>query len=165
MRPDKRLDHFLDQNGDGTGIFDAKIDHSATPVDYFISPPAGRIYAISRLLTCIKDSGSLDADGYGNGASLTNGIIVSSKTPSGELIARHDGGQTIKTNAQWGRLCYDVKEHVWGLGDEILLVRWTFTKAGGPLIYDEGERFCVTINDDHTNLTSHTFLVQGEIIK
>ncbi len=105
----------------------------------------------------------MQAEEYGNlGAALTNGITVRLQDSGGTVLDLTDG-LPVKTNAGWGQLCYDVDLKSWGAGNELLLVRWTFERAGQPLRL-EGEdsgRLEVVLNDDFTGLLAHTFQVQG----
>ena len=53
----------------------------------------------------------------------------------------------------------------WGAGNDQLIARWTFSKAGRPirLVGDNNERLEVVLNDDFTGLVHQYFVVQGYI--
>lgn len=143
--------------------FEAIDDYSSASEDFYVEPAAGEVWNISRLMVYIQDSGSFDSGGYGNngGNPLTNGIQVIHLYDSVEYSLVD--GENIKTNGHWARYCHDAVHYNYGAGDEFLTVRWTFSKAGKPLYLDgdRGDRVIIMVNDNHTNLNSHTFLFQG----
>lgn len=126
--------------------------------------PTNRRVSLERMLVYVEDTGAFDAEKYGNGITLTNGIRVYVRNPADEIITALDGGLAVKTNAQWGRLCYDADVKKWGTGNEILVVRWTFSRAGAPVFLTEGHYLSVELNDTFVNLVDHTFLVQGTFV-
>ena len=163
---DVDLFRFLDTDGDGTGTKEATGNYALAEEEFYIQPPDGESYFISRLIIEIKDAGSIDAGSYGNGITLTNGIQVQKKDGSGVIVDFTDG-EPIITNADWAKFCYDVKTSEFGSGNNYVNVRWTFSKATGGLkggVFLDGsnnERFTVILNDNFSNLTGHTFMVQG----
>ena len=155
----------LDTNGDGTGTTNANGDYSGTQGEFFVLPPAGIVYRIRRLLVCIEDANGFRAEKYGSLAgALTNGIQMEVHDGSTQIID-FLAGATVKTNAAWGAYSFDVELKTWGAGDEILLVRWTFGRAGVPirLVGDSTQRLRVLLNDDLTGLIAHLLTVQGYI--
>jgi len=151
---------YLDTDGDGSGTKNAIGDYSVTPTDFYIQDATANIH-LNRMLVTVEDSGAFDAEHYGNGVTLTNGIKVSvTDAEDNELIDLTDG-LVIHTNADWGRQCYDVDVKTWGTGDEVALVRWTFDRTGHPLIITRNKKLKVTLNDDLTALVGHFFQVQG----
>lgn len=159
----KHLFRHLDTNGDGTGTKNAVGDYSSTPTDFKIQPAANQMFILHRMLVFIKDTTGIDADAYGNGIVLTNGINIKYSHAAGVVVDMVDG-IPITVNGDWGRLCYDVELKAWGAGNEILVVRWTFDKAGEPLVLNgaDGDRFVVSLNDDFSGLLAHYFMVQGQ---
>lgn len=153
---------FLDTTGDGTGTTNAAGDYSGGVTNFLIAPPAGDIYAINRMIVQIRDAGTIDAGSYGNNLTLANGILVQYHDNSG-LVTDLTSGIPIETNADWGRVCYDVQEVSFGSGDNYIGIRWTFGKSGAPLVLkgDEGDELRVVLNDDFSELTGHYFMVQG----
>lgn len=160
-RPRKPLYEYLDSVGDGTGWFDAVSDHSGVSQSLWIVPPAGTIYRVFRILPYLRDTGSLDADGYGNGGALANGIALDFQIrgQAGSVTGRHP----IKTNSEWAQICHDVRALTFGVGDETLTARLSFWKAGVDLELDgnQSDYLRVVLNDDFTFLNEHTFHVQG----
>lgn len=141
---------------------DANKDYSTTPADFTLAPAAGEVYYVSRLITYIEDAGSFDSGGYGNGSALTNGITIKVFRDTTEKIVLTNS-QPIKTNTHWKKFCYDIEVSNFGLGNESLGVRWTFTKGGTyiKLDGDQGDSIKVNLSDDFSPLVSQTFLFQG----
>ncbi len=159
-----RLDRFLDTNGDGSGANLVTGDYSSAEEIFYIQPSAGEAFRVARIIIYIEDTGSFDSGSYGNGLALANGIQVRVQNDGG-TIADMTAGLPVKTNTQWGRMCYDIKTSNFGSGNEAMGVRWTFT-AGGQFVRldgDNNERLEVVVNDDFSSLVDHSFLVQGFI--
>lgn len=154
------LYRYLDTNGDGTGTKNANGDYSGGEEIFYIAPPAGQTYELERMLIYVQDTGTFDAAKYGNGATLTTGIVVRVANDAGTLLDLTDG-EPVKTNTHWGRQCYDVEVKAWGTGDEVMVVRWTFAKSGRPIRLHAGERLEVVLNDALDVLVGHYFQVQG----
>lgn len=161
------MTHFyrkMDTVGDGTGSKSGVVDGSIAPVTLRIQPRRGeRKLEIHRMLIMISDVGSFDSGLYGNNITLTNGIDVGLYDENDRLILDFMDGDNIITNADWGRLCYDTNHSSYGLGDEFLALRWTFTKAGGPLNIHKNQYLGVTLADNFTGLEQHIFTCQGQL--
>ena len=157
---------FADTVGDGSGVYDLNGDYSAGGLGLTIAkvqPSAGEVLRLERVIWFIRDTGSFKASGYGAVAgSLTNGIQVRVQNDGGTLV-NLTSQEKIVTNGGIGTYCYDVDVKTWGSGDEMLLARWTFAKAGYPLrlIGDNNERFELVLNDDFSDLVHHAFHLQG----
>lgn len=157
---------YADTNGDGTGTKNAIGDYSSAADIFYIQPPEGTVYRAHRMLISIEDGAGMQAQEYGNiGAALTNGIQVRVQNDSGTISDLTDG-IPIKTNAHWGRMCYDVDVKSWGSGDELLCVRWTFSKSGAAIVLDgsRNERLEILLNDSFVALISQYFLLQGNVV-
>lgn len=159
----KPLYRYLDTNGDGTGTKNANGDYSSTADEFYLAPSAGEIMRIRRLMISIGDTSGMQAQEYGNlGSALSNGISLSYVSDRLGTIDLMDGVPVL-TNSQWGDLCYDVARKSWGAGNELLLARWTFVKAGEYLRLngDKSDKLSITFNDDFSGLLSHYFFCQG----
>lgn len=159
------ISRYLDTNGDGTGTKQAVGDYSGAAEQFKIVPAAGQVMVINRMLVYVEDGSGIDSSKYGNTEALTNGITLAKENGSGVVDDLTDG-LTIKTLAQWIRVCYDGDPKVFGTGNESFTVRWTFAKASAlRLDGDLGEFFSVTVNDDFSgtgaSLADHTFMAQG----
>lgn len=157
----KRLDkHFL-----LPGITSPNLngDYSGAEVFASLGPPRDEIWDIYRLLVFIEDD-KIAADNYGNLGALGNGVELILKR-NGTQIHSFSEGHKIKSNALWGHLCYDAIQAAWGVGNEFLMVRWTFARAGDPIelrgeYYDE---MGVLLHDNLGGLIAHNFICQGMI--
>ena len=131
---------------------------------FVISPTTAQVFRIERMIVHIRDAGAFAAAEYGSTAALVKGISVRVVTDTGTVHDLTDG-VTVKTNADWGRQCYDTQIFNWGVGDEHLAARWTFSKGGYPLRLDgaAGQRLEVHMQDDMTDLTAHNFYVNGYV--
>jgi hypothetical protein len=161
------LFRYLDSNGDGTGDKNVVGNYSTDASSFYIQPPPNTEYHIERLIVAIRDGAGFRAERYaGLGAALTNGIDIQKRDTGGRILYSFLDGVPIRTNGDWGRLCYDVDLKTWGAGDDFLLVRFTIGKSGGHLHLDgsKNENLAITLNDDFTALNDHFFLVQGYVI-
>jgi hypothetical protein len=154
---------YLDTVGDGSGVKDHAADYGdddAAPV--FIKPPESEVYVLSRVLISIVAAGQVAAAKFGDMSALINGIAIKMERGAVALLDLTDG-LPIKTNSDWGRLCFDVSTQGTGPGDTYILARWTFLKAGKPLYLDGGrdDRLAFYLDDDFSDLTEMTFQVQG----
>lgn len=156
------LYRYLDLNGDGTGAKDVALDHSGAQTPVFIKPAIGEVFVISRMLVAVIAVGQVAAAKYGDLVALTNGIEVQIER-AGSLLHDLTDGEPVKTNADWGKLCYDVVSSGLGPGDTYMLVRWTFSRAGKPLFIDgdRDERLVVYQHDNLSTLGGHFFQIQG----
>ena len=159
------LYQYLDVDGDGTGVFNAVGNYAAAAEDFYIQPPVDTLYVIHRMIIHIHDGAAFSAEKYGALAVLTNGVSVTVKqvSPAVDLVDL-TAREPIVSNAEWGALCFDVDLASYGQGDVYLNVRWTFSKAGQPIVLNDNQRLAVTVNDDLTGLIGHKFMVQGYIV-
>ncbi len=82
---------------------------------------------------------------------------------AGGVVKDLTDGLPIKSNAAWGRVCYDIDISTFGTGDNFVECRWTFAKSGKFLELNgqAGEWLEAYLSDDLSGLVSHTFMVQG----
>lgn len=154
--------HFLDTNGNQTGSIDATGDYSVTPETFFIQPPSDEIYILHRMIGAVHDNGNFASSTYGAGLALTNGVVIKIKRNGVDLIDLTNG-HPIKTNGSFPDYCYDVDISNFTGNDNFLHFRWTFSRAGEPLVLNgsSSDTFEVILNDDFTFLTEHLFTIQG----
>lgn len=159
-RPEEGIYRFLDTNGDGTGTKNANGDYSVTPQEFYFLAP--RPIDIHRMILHIEDTSGMQAQDYGNiTGGLTNGYRIVCKDADENEIADYTDGLVIQTNAQIGRICYDVDLKTWGAGNEALQARFTTAKAGSPVRLRTNMRISITYNDDLTGLIEHYVMLQG----
>ena len=154
--------HYADTVGDGTGAKVATGDHSAGQHFKVSNPLASdNVIAINRMIVRIADTGPLSADKYGGLAALSNGVEVLLLDGSGATFKDLTDGLPIKTNGEWARVCHDVTIDRFGAGKHYVSVRWTFARAGQPVLLKPGWALAVNLQDDFTGLEDHTFQFQG----
>lgn len=165
---------YLSTNGDGTGTTNA-IGNYTTPDVFYIEPPAAQDYLVKRIIVQVSDA-SIKAGDYGALTALTNGVRVQAVLDSTTINL--DGGVAIKTNANWGSICYDVDQKSWAATptEQSLLVRFSFFKfvhdAAAPANMNGGillqghrdDQLKVTLSDNLTGLSIHRFMVQGTVL-
>lgn len=158
------ITHILDTNGDKTGAIEATGNYSVTPEIFYIQPPAGEIWQLTRMLFFVEDGAGFDPDTWGSGTALTNGIILRIQDDSGTIFDFTEQ-DPIKTSGHLGLYMYDTTLLDFGAGNtnEVLNARYTFAKSGATVrvIGDNNERLEVLLNDDFTGLVSQHFMVQG----
>lgn len=154
----------LDTVGDGTGSKDAGVDGSVTPVAFKYVPEHGDKTEIHRMLMHCQVSSVCDAGKYGDVAVLDTGVTVQIRNINDDAIVLDlSNGLPVKCNADWSRVCYDMKPDDFGPGNNFVNVRWTFAKSGAPVFLQDDQYFCVIINDNLAGLVEHVFTIQGKI--
>lgn len=156
-------DDGLDADGTNQKVL---TDGSVTPVPYFAGPEAGKYWHISRLIMYIEGVTSPKVTQYGSTAALTNGMRLfhTSGGATGAELKDFMGGLTAKTNADWSSFCFDVNLSQPGQGNGIVVGRWTFEKAGTPVILDgnKDDKLVLLNQDDlSSSLIDHRFFIQG----
>ena len=155
----------LSSDGAGGGTYNWVGDHTPATASYMC--PADNIATIHRMLITIADVGGIGVLNYGALAELTNGLhLVAYDTDGTTELLHLDGEHPIKTNADWGSFCYDVDFRDEGAGNAgYVNARWTFDKAGRPIVLKAGQSLAILLNDDFTGLDHHHFMIQGYTTK
>ena len=154
---------MLDTVGDGSGTKDAVGNYSGAATSFKLKPPAGLIAEVGRVIIQIRDTVAPNSDKYGNNITLTNGISVKI-TRAGEVIRDLTDGLPIKSNAEWGRMCFDIKETGFASGTAFVQARWTFRRFSEKgLILNSGSDDALEfiLNDSFVGLVDHYFTAQG----
>ena len=156
---------LMDTVGDGSGTTNAIGNYSdigAGLTEFRLKHNTG-VQELRRLLVYIEDSGSLDAALYGNGQILTNGIRIQLRNSSAQVLEEYTAFP-ILSNGDWAGHCHDAVPLSWGTGNQILSIRWTFSKSGQPIYVNgfQGEYLTILLNDDFSGLVKHLFIVQGK---
>ena len=153
---------FGDTAGDGSGDKTAIGDYT-TPQDFAMLHPAGAdtICYCERMIVHIEDGNNFSADKYDLLTTLTNGISILLLDAAGATLQDITDGMPVKTNASWGRHCYDIKPSNFGQGNDYIQVSWTFEKAGAPIRMNPGLSIVARLRDNFTGLIDHTFMFQG----
>lgn len=133
-----------------------------------LGPNSDEVWEIERLMVALIATTALVPAGWGKGAALTNGLTFKIKKTGGDLVKDLTDGVPVTMNGEWGGLCYDVA----GFGgtnpnvDTYLHARWTFGKAGSPIILQGhlGHYLEVGVSDDLSDsgdVTTFTLMIQG----
>lgn len=157
----KRRSQYL-RNESG-GAYEITGNYSVTPATFSAGPAAGEEWLVYRAIILIEDVGSFAADEYGNGSELTNGWHLAIHDGGGEIYDLQDSSE-FTNNANIGSHCYDVKTlGNGGGGDDALLARWSFDRAGAPLhlFGDSGHKLVAVFNDDFSGLTHHSIWIDA----
>ena len=159
------VNRFLRLSGSSAETNNANGVYNATNQtgSFFISPPAGEIWRIHRLLVTVLNTGSAtNIDQYAGIATLANGIKIQVVNGITQDLTNDD---PIKKLIDWATYCYDLdlKNKVNNGNTCYAGVRWTFVNSGQEirLIGDNGDRIEVVCRDDLSALTEHHFLIQG----
>jgi len=161
VAPDaERIDQFLSSVGDGSGTVNANGNYSIASDDFFIAPPAGEKYVITRMIPLLEDNSSFRAEYYTGSGALAVGV---------DLIKSVGGVETsltpikIKTISGFAGYCHDISRIDFGAGNDFITLRWTFALAGATLVLDgaTSDKLIIRLADDLSALVTHRFLVQG----
>ena len=138
-------------------------DYSQGGAVFTIQPPAGEDWSIARVLIGMEARGELDSGGYGDGRALKNGVMMS-YTMNGKQVDLFPF--RVRRNAQYGLICFDVKDLQFGAGidnNSVLPARYSFFRSGQPIILksETGDRIDVHLEDDLRGLVEHRFLFHG----
>jgi len=157
--PKQLINRILDTNGDGTGSTNQAVDGSVTPVTFKLAPAAGEVILVSRIMFYIEDTGNFDADEWGNGITLANGVQINQKTKG----TTSNFGAACKTTGDLAGMMYDINHFAFGIGNEIVCGRLTFTKFGEPMRLDGDfdDELQIVIQDDLTGLVNQRVTAQG----
>jgi len=129
-----------------------------SPFKFYLEAQAGEILRVESLLFHVEDAAVVAAEYGGTGGALTNGISVQMVDSAGVVYQDLTDGDTIKTNSDLGKFCYDTKVVDFGAGNDFFQARWDFAS---PIRLKVGEQLVVTVNDDLSGLVDHTFVAQG----
>jgi len=150
----------LDETGDGSGNDNMNIDGSSAPIIFKIKPGIDESLKIARIIVYVEDSGTFDAEKWGNGITMSNGIEFKLKQNG---IPVNKLGFNIKSSGDMAGICHDLNHQAFGTGNEFVTFRLTFTKAGRyvRLSGAEGDEMQCIINDDLSGLVKMHIIAQG----
>ena len=167
IMPENRIDQYL-RDGNGAGSIHAIGNYLAVPDTFEWRPETHRMAHITRMIVLIEDDDNFGATSYGGiVGGLTNGIHINVRNSldGDAIVADLDDQEPVYTNTDWAGLCHDMTAFVFGTGqnNQVATVRWTFEKAGGPLMLHgaKGHYLTVELSDDLSTLVDHRFLIQG----
>lgn len=123
----------------------------------------GEIHLIHELICCLKDTGTMDTDAYGNNIALTNGIQILFRRSGADLVDITLNNR-IKTNQEWFYNSSHANNNAFGTGDEFITVHLDFKDFyGGPLrlVGSTSDTLRVHLSDNFTGLNVHMFKIRG----
>ena len=150
----------------GTGTTAIIGDYSSTAETFELKGPTGVAdqTVCKRVIVYIRDGATpgFSASTYGAGTALTNGLTLA-VTDSANNVVVPLTPDPILTNTHWGKVSYDVDVKQWGIGDEVLLCRWSFDKFAGDdgITLDDGAKLVLFCNDNLSGLTDQRITVEG----
>ena len=157
------VNRYLRLSGSALETNNANGNYSTNTGSFFISPPAGEIWRVHRMLiNILNTSSATNIDQYAGVATLTNGIQIKVINGTTQDLTNND---PITKLTDWAAYCYDLdlKNKVNNGNTCYAGVRWTFANSGQEirLIGDNDDRIEVICRDDLSDLTEHRFLIQG----
>lgn len=160
------LNRHMDETGDGTGNDSMNVDGSVAtgaPTVFKIAPAATELILIKRVIIYVRDTGTFDADKWGNAIVLANGMQFSVKQNG----TTTDFGAAMKTSGDLAAAMHDVNHLTMGVGDEIMTGRMTFSKMGQDIRLDGslGDELQFTVQDLATGLVEQFVTAQGYYAK
>lgn len=160
--PFRSFYRFLDTVGDGSGTKNAVGDYS-TPTDFKLTNPAAAngIMEVERLMVQIEDNAAVSAESYGGLSALSNGVILLVVDGDGDTVVNITDDQPIKSNGHWAQFCFDVTIDIFPGTNNFVEVRWTFAKAGAPVVLKPGWSLIARMQDNLTGLVTHMLNAQG----
>lgn len=162
VSPEEMLFRYLDTVGDGSGTKNAVGDYSSVATEFKITTPTGIDFIVIQSLNIhIGDGAAFNANEYGNISALTNGITVKIHNAAGVAVCDLTDGLPLKTNAQWGRNAYTIRQDEFGSGDNFLSIQWLFNEAGSWIELPTGYSLRARMNDNLSGLVEHYFFVTG----
>lgn len=160
MNPQAYVSQALSLDGTPTGTSAIIGNYAGAPTIFQYTVPPNSVLHLARMLITLRDTGSIDWEGYGNAPAVTNGLIVRGKGPDGNTIIQ---SPPFRSNADWARVSFDARVLSDGSGDQFLVAAWAFYLAGSPLKFQPGSRIEVVANDDFSFLVDQRIAVNGEL--
>ena len=155
-----RLDQLVDSVGDGSGI----TDMATIAGDYFVKPGLNELMQISRLLLVMEDDAKFAGEKYTGSGALSTGIVITKEDAGGVLHLYTP--QPIKKLGHWGLVAgVDMVLTDFTTGNDIVLVRWTLSKADHTTFLDgrKGEFIRFAVRDTLAAAVEHIVQVQGTV--
>ena len=118
---------------------------------------------VSNIVISINDDGIFNLSEYGSiGNSLLNGINLYYESTGGTVRENIIGTTyNIKSNGDWNNYTSDIVSTELLNGSNSYTITLDFRNNGSYIILRENDTFNVEVNDDFTNLISHTFQING----
>jgi hypothetical protein len=148
---------YLDTAGNSTGSKMATGTYAAA-TSFYLQPPTGAVYDISRLIVSVEDSAVITSNLYGAVASPTTGVVI--RRVSGSTIITLTDGISLTSNIAWRRFCEVTQTNNAGTTNQLQAI----CKFDGALLRlsgDQSEKLEVVLNGDFSGLEGHYFVAEG----
>lgn len=165
-KPGTLICRFLTDDGTSSGAENINGDYSVTPGTFYAAPTAGKVWWINTAIIRIRDvTAQFSSTGYGAGAVLPTGLKfeAASGSVSSPTTLANFTPDLVRRNDDWGALA-DTKLITWTGPQDTLHIIYDFQKQlGSPVVLsgDSDQKLLVTVNDDLSFLSRHTFIIQG----
>ncbi len=148
---------FMDSVGDGSGTKNMGVAADT----YYLTPQGVDIMVCERAIISMVDA-LITAAKYAGITALTTGITLQVERATVQILDLMNG-VPVKNTAGWTRQCYDGNQQAFGSGDDTYSARWTFGKAGFPIVLDgsKSDRLALVVPDALTGITAHYVQIQG----
>lgn len=145
---------FLDTAGNGTGTKNATGNYTSTR--FYLQPPTGAVYDVSRLIVSVEDAAVITPTLYG-AVTITNGVLI--RRVSGSTIITLTDGISVTNNLGWRHFCQVTQTNIGGVTNQLQAV----CDFAVPirLSGDQSERLEALLADDFSGLDGHYFVVEG----
>jgi len=159
--PNKRLDRFLDTNGDGTGDFNI-VDNYTSDTTFFIQPPEDEVYILGEAVINVTGTGNFAPDEYGGSSSLINGLTFALLQGNEELRISKT---RIFNNIDWFKFTNNVVLEK-SQNISCISIHWDLEVVSSGLVLrgNSGDKLSLIVKDDFTGIDSHTFFIRAETI-
>ena len=156
--------HYLDTNGDGTGVKNAVGDYATTPTVFYYQPPVGITAEVTKLMIHVSDKGAFDVDGYGAIApgQIVNGLKITVYRLGVKVLELTDG-EPIVDNADLMHLNTDYKliNFTSNYGSSIVSLDAQAFQNSLLMHGDLEDQLRVELSDDYTGLEDQHFIMYG----
>jgi hypothetical protein len=131
---------------------------------WVLSPPADKVYLVTKFVALIEDNGSFDLQSYGNSPALENGVSLQARFENGKQLISYTNALPVRKNVDWYRFC-SVETTNFLIGNNILQATLDFTQTENALRLEgsKNESLVVVLQDDFSGLVSQTFFAMGYI--
>jgi len=153
---------LLDTIGNGSGITNAIGNYSTTPVLFTAVVPPNTLWFLNFIKIQVSDTGTFGGHDYGN---ITNGLI------NGYSIKIYKNN--IPTVLTAGLITYNDQFIHYSFEYQLTQFSNSYWTSSAVLRFDPpfvlcgnlGDRVEITLHDNFTGLTDHTFAIHGSQIK
>ena len=129
--------------------------------DWDYTVPEGKVAFLARTNILIVD-GAVSPTKFGGMNALTNGLLIRAYDTDGTTLLKDwTTDFQVKKNADFSLLAGVDIEITAAAGDDVVEIRWMFSRSGALILLDEQQIFRITTQDDMSALTSFRWNIQG----